>query len=74
MYETQNNISLPDSAVVTNPAIIELRTICKSYAKPSGEPIPVLVDIGLTIHEGEIVGLLGRLARESRLFFERWGG
>jgi NitT/TauT family transport system ATP-binding protein len=42
------------------PAIAELRSVSKSYAKPSGEPMSVLVDINLTIREGEIVGLLGR--------------
>ncbi|HZP45639.1 MAG TPA: nitrate/sulfonate/bicarbonate ABC transporter ATP-binding protein [Candidatus Binataceae bacterium] len=45
----------------TAPApIIELSAVCKAYAKPSGEPLPVLIDINLTINEGEIVGLLGR--------------
>jgi len=42
------------------PAIIELHNVCKVFAKPSGEPLPVLKDIDLAITEGEILGLLGR--------------
>ncbi len=41
-------------------AIIELHNVCKAFAKPSGEPLPVLKDIDLAITEGEILGLLGR--------------
>ena len=44
----------------TNGAIIEMRKVCKSFAKPSGEPLPVLADIDLSLREGEILGLLGR--------------
>jgi NitT/TauT family transport system ATP-binding protein len=40
--------------------IIELRGVSKSYAKPSGEALTVLSGIDLTLHEGEILGLLGR--------------
>ena len=40
--------------------VIEMRMVGKAFAKPSGEPIPVLVDINLMLREGEIVGLLGR--------------
>ncbi len=40
--------------------VVEMRSVGKAFAKPSGEPIPVLVDINLALHEGEIVGLLGR--------------
>ena len=42
------------------PAIIELHNVCKTFAKPSGEPLPVLKDINLAITDGEILGLLGR--------------
>jgi NitT/TauT family transport system ATP-binding protein len=42
------------------PAIVELRKICEAFAKPSGEPLPVLKDIDLSVREGEIIGLLGR--------------
>ncbi len=40
--------------------VIELRNICKSFVKPSGEPLPVLKDIQIVIREGEILGLVGR--------------
>ncbi|HUN75946.1 MAG TPA: nitrate/sulfonate/bicarbonate ABC transporter ATP-binding protein [Steroidobacteraceae bacterium] len=40
--------------------VIELLKVCKAFAKPSGEPLPVLVDVDLKVSEGEIVGLLGR--------------
>jgi len=60
MNQSPNNISHPAPAQAVQPSIVELHSICKSYAKPSGEPMPVLVDINLTIREGEIVGLLGR--------------
>ncbi len=37
-----------------------MHKICKGFAKPSGESLPVLSDIDLTLKEGEILGLLGR--------------
>jgi NitT/TauT family transport system ATP-binding protein len=40
--------------------ILEMREVFKAFAKPSGEPLPVLADINLAIAEGEILGLLGR--------------
>ncbi|MDR3417919.1 MAG: nitrate/sulfonate/bicarbonate ABC transporter ATP-binding protein [Nevskia sp.] len=40
--------------------VIELRKVSMAFAKPSGEPLPVLTDIDLAVHEGEILGLLGR--------------
>ncbi|HTV95558.1 MAG TPA: nitrate/sulfonate/bicarbonate ABC transporter ATP-binding protein [Steroidobacteraceae bacterium] len=42
------------------PVVIELRGVSKRFARPSAEPFPVLEGIDLTLHEGEIVGLLGR--------------
>jgi NitT/TauT family transport system ATP-binding protein len=42
------------------PQIVELHNVCKAFAKPSGEPLPVLKDISISITEGEILGLLGR--------------
>jgi NitT/TauT family transport system ATP-binding protein len=47
-------------AMTANSPILEMRKICKAFAKPSGEPFPVLADIDLTLREGEILGLLGR--------------
>jgi NitT/TauT family transport system ATP-binding protein len=41
-------------------AIIDLRNICMAFAKRSGEPLPVLEDISMSIRDGEILGLLGR--------------
>jgi NitT/TauT family transport system ATP-binding protein len=43
-----------------NSPIIEMRKVCKAFARPSGEPLPVLADINLSLGEGEILGLLGR--------------
>jgi NitT/TauT family transport system ATP-binding protein len=40
--------------------IIELHKVCKAFAKPSGEAMPVLRDIDIAVSEGEILGLLGR--------------
>ena len=73
MNEALTSISLSGSAEVAK-SIIELRSICKSYAKPSGEPMPVLVDINLTIHEGEIVGLLGRSGSGKSTLLRTVGG
>jgi len=42
-----------------NPSI-ELSKVCMTFAKPSGEPLPVLADIDLALRDGEILGLLGR--------------
>jgi len=43
-----------------NSAIIDLRKVCMVFAKPSGEPLPVLADIDMSMRPGEILGLLGR--------------
>ncbi|MFI4889429.1 MAG: nitrate/sulfonate/bicarbonate ABC transporter ATP-binding protein [Steroidobacterales bacterium] len=40
--------------------ILEFRQVCKSFAKPSGEPLAVLSNIDVALHGGEILGLLGR--------------
>jgi NitT/TauT family transport system ATP-binding protein len=42
------------------PPVIEIRKVSMAFAKPSGEPLPVLQDIDITLGEGEILGLLGR--------------
>jgi NitT/TauT family transport system ATP-binding protein len=40
--------------------IVDLRQVSLAYAKPSGEPLPVLANIDLSLRSGEILGLLGR--------------
>src|SRR5580693_7058971 len=42
------------------PSIIEVSHVTKSFTSPDGSPLPVLDDISLSLHEGEIVALLGR--------------
>jgi NitT/TauT family transport system ATP-binding protein len=47
------------------PAVIHVPTIafdrvCMGFARPSGEPLPVLANIDMAVGEGEILGLLGR--------------
>ena len=46
--------------LVKNSPVIEMRKVVKAFAKPTGEPLPVLSDINLSLREGEILGLLGR--------------
>jgi len=43
-----------------NSAIIELRDATMTFAKRGGKPLTVLDRISMSIHAGEIVGLLGR--------------
>ena len=40
--------------------LVELRNVCRSFPKASGEALLVLDKVDLTIQSGEIVGLLGR--------------
>ena len=40
--------------------VLELRKVCKSFARPRATPLPVLEGIDLGIAEEEILGLLGR--------------
>src|ERR1700754_2681151 len=42
------------------PPLIDIRRVCRSFPKGSGEELLVLENVDLTIHAGEIVGLLGR--------------
>ena len=44
----------------TNSANIGLHKVCMVFAKPSGQPLPVLADIDMSMRNGEILGLLGR--------------
>src|ERR1700689_1694051 len=44
-----------------NPSsLLDIRSVCRSFPKGSGEDLLVLDKVDLTIHSGEIVGLLGR--------------
>jgi NitT/TauT family transport system ATP-binding protein len=40
--------------------LIDIHGVCRSFPKGSGEDLLVLENVDLTIHSGEIVGLLGR--------------
>src|ERR1700749_1732126 len=40
--------------------LIDIRSVCRSFPKGSGEALQVLDKVDLTINAGEIVGLLGR--------------
>jgi NitT/TauT family transport system ATP-binding protein len=42
------------------PNLIDIRGVCRSFPKGSGENLLVLENVNLTIRAGEIVGLLGR--------------
>jgi NitT/TauT family transport system ATP-binding protein len=44
----------------TSHAIVDLRKICMVFKRPSGEPLPVLDNINMSLRAGEILGLLGR--------------
>jgi len=41
-------------------SLLEIRGVCRSFSKGSGEDLLVLEKVDLTIKSGEIVGLLGR--------------
>ena len=45
---------------VNQTKLIDIRSVCRSFPKGSGEDLLVLEKVDLTIHSGEIVGLLGR--------------
>jgi NitT/TauT family transport system ATP-binding protein len=40
--------------------LLDIHNVCRSFPKGSGEELLVLEKVDLTIHSGEIVGLLGR--------------
>ena len=46
--------------VANQTKLIDLRGVCRSFPKGSGEDLVVLEKVDLTIRAGEIVGLLGR--------------
>src|SRR5215472_8489725 len=45
---------------VNQTTLIDFRAVCRSFPKGRGEDLLVLEKVDLTIHSGEIVGLLGR--------------
>ncbi|HEX3542190.1 MAG TPA: nitrate/sulfonate/bicarbonate ABC transporter ATP-binding protein [Acidimicrobiales bacterium] len=45
---------------VTGAAIVAVDHVFKHFTTPDGSELPVLEDINLTLHEGEIVALLGK--------------
>mgnify|MGYP001025373104 CR=1 FL=1 len=45
---------------VTNEDIIELRHVSVSFPTRTGTPIKALQDVSLTIHKGELIGLIGQ--------------
>ncbi|HXR20294.1 MAG TPA: nitrate/sulfonate/bicarbonate ABC transporter ATP-binding protein [Steroidobacteraceae bacterium] len=40
--------------------VLELCAVSMAFPKPSGEPLPVLAQVNISMREGEILGLLGR--------------
>ncbi len=44
----------------TKASLLDIRSVCRSFPKGSGEDLLVLEKVDLTLHAGEIVGLLGR--------------
>jgi NitT/TauT family transport system ATP-binding protein len=49
-----------DTAVTTRPCLIDVRGCRQAYHKDATADLVVLDDVNLTLHEGEIVALLGR--------------
>ena len=44
----------------TTPPIVDLHRVCMEYPRPEGDALKVLDHVDLALHEGEILGLLGR--------------
>src|SRR3978361_1266023 len=49
-----------DTAVTTRPCLIDVRGCRQAYHRDANADLVVLDDVNLTLHEGEIVALLGR--------------
>src|SRR5260370_22258765 len=45
---------------ITEPSLLDIRGVCRSFPKGSGEELLALEKVDLTLRSGEIVGLLGR--------------
>jgi NitT/TauT family transport system ATP-binding protein len=45
---------------VNKARLLDIRGVCRSFPKGSGEDLLVLEEVDLTFQSGEIVGLLGR--------------
>jgi NitT/TauT family transport system ATP-binding protein len=56
------------------PPISELRGVSMAFAKPSGEPLPVLAKIDMALRDGEILGLLGRSGSGKSTLLRITGG
>ena len=54
------NQEIPMLDQITQPSLLDIRGVCRSFSKGSGEDLLVLEKVDLTIRSGEIVGLLGR--------------
>jgi NitT/TauT family transport system ATP-binding protein len=48
------------AAGLPSKAIIDVAHVTKTFTSPDGEPLLVLDDINLEVHDGEIIALLGR--------------
>src|ERR1700678_3961682 len=44
----------------TGTVIFAVSHVSKHFTTPDGQPLPVLEDVSLQLHEGEIVALLGK--------------
>ena len=53
-------MSSPTTITATGEVIIDVSAVHKNFTTPDGNPMPVLDDINLTLHAGEIVALLGK--------------
>jgi NitT/TauT family transport system ATP-binding protein len=52
--------TIMDTAVTTRPCLIDVKGCRQAYHKDANADLVVLDDVNLTLHEGEIVALLGR--------------
>jgi len=62
---------MADSA---NGVIVDLRQISMVFKRPSGEPLPVLENINMSLRDGEILGLLGRSGSGKSTLLRITGG